>query len=102
MPNILPAATRIAAIAGAALLVAGCGGDGDEAANQAQANAPDANLMLGAPANDASAMESVANAPEPMETGGNDSQANGTADVLGNTSGGDTGGNTVDSNVGGL
>ena len=101
MTRILFRTARISAIAGAALLAAACGGDGDEAANQAMANEADANLMLNAPANDASALESAINAAEPT-IGENGSQGTDAVDVLGNTSGGDTGGNTAESNVSGM
>ena len=89
-----------AVLAGAALAVAACG-DRDEAANEAAANTLDANLTLEAPANDASALETAVPAAEPAPiangTAGNDSEP-----VLGETSGGDTGGNTVESNVSGM
>ncbi len=87
----------LALLAGTVLLIGGCGGS-DEAANATDSNALDANLMLDQPGNDASAMESMANATEPMvtETGNQGTDA---TDVLGNTSGGDTGGNTVGGNV---
>ncbi|HWT11437.1 MAG TPA: hypothetical protein VN231_01640 [Allosphingosinicella sp.] len=94
---------RAAAIAGAALLAAACGGAGDGAANDAVANALDSDLMLDAPANDASAMESAANAGDPAPVAAdNGSEETNAADPLGETSGGDTGGNTVDSNVSGM
>ena len=91
---------RLALIAGAALLASACGGGGD-AQNESAANATDANLMLDQPANDASAMESAVNATEatPYTVPGNESDGN---DVLGETEGGDTGGNTIDSNVSGM
>jgi hypothetical protein len=79
--------------AGTVLLVAACGGGGD-ATNAAEANNLDANLLLDQPVNDASAMESAVNATDPVVTeSGN--QATDSSPVLGNTSGGDTGGNTV-------
>lgn len=79
--------------AGAALLVAACS-DGGDTTNDAEANNLDANLLLDQPVNDASAMESAVNATDPVvtETG---NQATDTPPVLGNSSGGDTGGNTV-------
>jgi hypothetical protein len=81
---------------GAALLVAGCGG-GEDATNAAEANALDANLMLELPINDASAMESAANATDPVFTNaGEDGNA---ADMVGETEGGDTGGNSADRNA---
>ncbi len=86
----------LALLAGAVLLVGGCGGD--EATNTADANTLDANLLLDQPANDASALESAANASEPVVTDtGN--QGTDATEILGNTSGGDTGGNTVGGNV---
>ena len=93
---------RFAAIAGAALLVAACGGDGDEAANEGGANAVDANALMDAPANDASAIESAANASEPVLPADMGNQGTDSSDVLGNSSGGDTGGNSVESNVSGM
>ncbi len=93
---------RLAAAAGAALLVAACGGGGDEAANQSGGDATDANMMMEAPANDASALEAAANATQPAAPDANGSQGTDAADVLGNGSGGDTGGNTVESNVSGM
>lgn len=83
---------------GGALLVSGCG----------QQAAPTANTLnevsvandMAMPMNDASAMESAANVstmPPPSNTSN-------TADTdpLGETSGGDTGGDTVQSNVAGM
>ena len=89
---------RLTIVLGAALIVAGCGG-GEDATNAADTNTLDANLLLDQPANDASALESAVNATEPVVTEGNE-QGNAT-DVLGETSGGDTGGNTVETNVSG-
>ena len=92
-------------VAGLALAVAACGGD-TETADEAENNLIDSNMILDEPANDASAMESVGDVTQPVdvienETGndGNDADA---AETLGETSGGDTGGNTVDSNVSGM
>jgi hypothetical protein len=90
---------KAATIAVAALAVAACGDDGGESANQAGANAIDANAMLTDPGNDASAMESVANATEPAPVANAAEPGNDAGGVLGETSGGDTGGNTVESNV---
>jgi len=88
--------SRIAILAGAALALAACSG-GDTAANNATGNELDQNMMLEEPANDASAMEAVGNATEaPAET------TNAAEDTMGETDGGDTGGNTVDSNVSGM
>lgn len=87
-----------ALIAGAALLAAACSGGGDTTAANEGGEA-DANLALDAPGNDASAMESVANAVEeapPAENMGNAAE-----DPEGETSGGDTGGNVMD-NIAGM
>ena len=83
-------------VAGAALLVAGCG-TGDDTANLADANALDANLMLDEPGNDASAMESAVNATEPVEA----NSSEGGNDLLGEARDGDTGGNRIESNASG-
>ncbi|HEV2866565.1 MAG TPA: hypothetical protein VGX37_08610 [Allosphingosinicella sp.] len=94
--------TKAAAIAGAALLLSGCGGDADQAANDAGANTADANAMLDETGNDASAMESATNAADTAPVANTGSQGTDSPDVLGNTSGGDTGGNTAESNVSGM
>lgn len=99
MGDVLTRAGRLAMVAGAALLAAGCAG-GDDAANATDTNALDANVMLEEPGNDQSAMESAVNATEPLAT--NTSDDGNTSDVLGDTSGGDTGGNTIESNVSGM
>ena len=88
--------TRLLLISGAALAVTACGGGGetvDESANQSL----DSNLLFEQPANDASALESVADAPEPVPAT-EESTTNSTDDapVTGNSSGGDTGGNTAE------
>ena len=93
---------KAAMIAGAMLFVAACSDGGDEAVNDAAANAMDSNLMLDEPANDASAMESAVNATEPAPVANTGNEGDDSTDVLGDTSGGDTGGNTVDSNVSGM
>ena len=98
MPNLSKRGAGWAMVAGAALLAAGCG-TGDDAANRADANALDANLMLEGPGNDASAMESAVNATEPVAV--NSSEDGNASDVLGETRGGDTGGNTIESNASG-
>ncbi|MDQ8755476.1 hypothetical protein RCO27_04470 [Sphingosinicella sp. LHD-64] len=85
-------------IAGSALFVAACGGS-ETTVNAGAANDLESNLMLDTPGNDASAMESVTNVVEPLPTA-NVGEADG--NVLGETSGGDTGGETVDSNVAGM
>ncbi len=88
--------TRISIIAGSALFVAACGG-GETAVNESAANDMESNLLLDAPGNDASALESVAPIEEapPVANLGDE-------EVLGETSGGDTGGNTVDNDVAGM
>lgn len=83
-------------LAGAALLVAGCSGS-EDADNAVDANALDANLLLDQPLNDASAMESAANAIEPETT--NAGEAGNASEMLGETRGGDTGGNVIESNT---
>lgn len=90
---------RLAIVLGAALVAAGCSGN-EEATNATDTNALDANLMLDQPANDAGAMESAVNATEPVIT--NTGEEGNSTDVLGETSGGDTGGNTFDSNISGM
>jgi hypothetical protein len=87
---------RISMVASAALFVAACGGHGGETANSA-ANDLDSNLMVDQAGNDASAMESVANAPEAAPVANVDTTANATA-----TDGGDAGADPVDSNVAGM
>lgn len=91
-------ATRIALAAGTALALAACG-DGESADNAA--NAVDSNLMFEEPANDQSALESAYNATEPMPVM-DDANAGGDVDASGETDGGDTGGNTLESNVAGM
>jgi hypothetical protein len=98
MRNLL-STTRMSIIAGSALFVAACGGGSETTVNQGAANDLESNMMLDTPGNDASAMESVDNLAEPMPTANlGEAEAN----VLGETSGGDTGGETVDSNVAGM
>ncbi len=92
---------RAALIAGAATLVAACGGGDTGAANAT--NEIDANMAMDQPANDASAMESVANMTEeapPVENMGNAADEAGDG-AGGETSGGDTGGNVMD-NIAGM
>ena len=97
---------RTALVAAAASLAAGCGGG--DSAEDSNGAALDANVMLEQPANDASAMESAYNAaepaadsPEPANAADADEadEAAGPTGPAGETSGGDTGGNTLDSNV---
>lgn len=104
MRDLFSATARMAFVAGAALLVAACGGGTDEeaGANNVAADELDSNLMLEAPANDASALETTMNVPEPEPTLNTGTTGTDASDVLGNTSGGDTGGNTVESNVTGM
>ena len=95
-------ASRLAIILGAGLALAGCGGN-ETATNTADLNNLDANALLEAPANDATAMEAAVNAVEPVVTtnGAEASNSSDSGDVLGETEGGDTGGNTMDSNSSG-
>lgn len=88
--------TRISIIAGSALFVAACGG-AETAVDENAANDVESNMLLDAPGNDASALESVApvDTAPPVANLGDD-------EVLGETSGGDTGGNTVDNDVAGM
>ena len=93
MRNLFTRSGRLALAAGAALLVAGCG-EGGDATNATDTNTLDANVLLEQPVNDASALESAVNATDPVVTDAGN-QATDAPAVLGNTSGGDTGGNTV-------
>lgn len=86
---------KAAMIAGAALALAACGGE--PAVNNAAGNELDANMTLEEPANDASAMEAAGNAAEAPAPDGNAAE-----DAAGETDGGDTGGNTLESNVSGM
>lgn len=88
------AATRLAMLAGAALIVTAC--SGSESASNVTDNAAD-NMLLEEPANDAGALESAANASEmvPLDNAANTVEAP-------TTSGGDTGGNSLESNVTGM
>ena len=101
MRSLLATTAAWGAAGAAALLVAACGGDADDTEN-AGAEPLNAAEMLSTPANDASALESVAGTPEPAaEPVVNEAAGNEAVPVLGETSGGDTGGNTVESNVSG-
>lgn len=91
-------AIRTFLTAGAALALAACGSDG-EADNAA--NTVDSNLMFEEPANDQSALESAYNATEPLPPAV-DANAADDIDAAGETEGGDTGGNTLESNVAGM
>ena len=85
----------------AALLLAACG-DAEEAEN-AGAEPLNAAEMLSTPTNAASALEAVTGAPEPaLEPVTNEVGTNEAGPVLGETSGGDTGGNTAENNVSGM
>ena len=70
----IPTLTRLAVLAGAASIAAGCS-EGGDATNAADANALDVNAMLAEPGNDASALEAAVNASEPVFTG-NESAGN--------------------------
>ncbi len=90
---IFPA--RAALAAAAVLALAACGGE--TTVNNTAGNELDANVMLEEPANDASALEAAGNAveaPPPAD--------NATNEAEGETEGGDTGGNNVESNTVGM
>jgi len=82
--------TRLTLAAGAALIVAGC--SGSESASNA-ANDLGSNVVLEEPVNDATALESAANVTEPVPV---DNMTDAVEEPQ--TSGGDTGGNTLQSN----
>ena len=91
MRKLLLNTARVAALATAALAVAAC--SGSESTDNAVAN--DAgNLILEEPANDASALESAANATEIVPLG---NEADMPAETP-ETTGGDTGGNSQQGN----
>ncbi len=91
MRNLLLISARLAALAGAAMVVAAC--SGSESTDNVVAN--DAgNMMLEEPANDASALETAANATEMVPLG---NEADVPAETP-QTSGGDTGGNSQQGN----
>ena len=93
MRDLLTRSSPLALAAGAAaMLVAGCGEGGD--ASDARTPTLDANVLLEQPVNDASALESAVNATDPVVTDTGNQRTDAPA-VLGNTGGGDTGGNTV-------
>jgi len=95
MPS-LSFTARAALVAGAALALAAC--SRESAVNNTSGNELDANMTLEEPANDASAMEAAGNAVEPMPA-----PADNSADAVeGETDGGDTGGNNVESNTVGM
>jgi len=91
MRDLTKISTRLSIAAGAALFVAGCSGTDS---TNAAANDLGGNIVFEEPANDASAMESAANATDMMPA---DNMAEDTE-----TSGGDAGGNTLESNVTGM
>jgi hypothetical protein len=84
---------KTALIAGAALALAGCN-RAETAANNIAGNELDANMTMGEPANDASAVESATNLAEPA--------APAETNAGGRDTGGDTGGNNVESNTLGM
>jgi hypothetical protein len=100
MRDILTRTGLTALAASLAFAVSACGG-GNEAADEGANEVVDSNLLFEEPANDASALESVGNAVEPLPelNAGNEAAGN---TVMGETEGGDTGGNTVESNVSGM
>jgi hypothetical protein len=90
MRDRISATLKISIAAGAALLIVACSSGGDTA-NTAVTNDLDSNMMLDVPANDASAMESTANATDTTPV------ANETEDS-GASEGGQTSGNSADGN----
>lgn len=107
----------ITAIGSTSLLLAACGGDAP--ANEAAVVESDSNIMLEQIGNDASALEAagVAAPRAPLDEGAGDSAPgtppssdvspastgqSGDEPVLGESDGGDTGGNIVQGNVSGL
>ncbi len=92
-------ATRIAAIVTLTSLACACGGEAETSETNV-APPLDSNIMLDAPANDASAMESVGDVVDPAPVLNAPAEEDG--DALGETSGGDTGGNTIEGNVTGM
>ena len=91
--------TRLALVAGAAFAIAGCGSR--PAATNSAANAASVANDLSTPMNDASAIETTTNASTTPPRVSNTANSAGT-DTLGTTRGGDTGGNTVQSNIAGM
>ena len=102
---------KVAGIVSAALLLASCGGGANDD-NEAVATQADSNVMFEQLGNDASALEAAGNAA-PLEVvndeasdassaGAEATTQNSSQPVLGETSGGDTGGNTVQGNTTGL
>jgi hypothetical protein len=109
MRTIFPQLSRTALILTGAFLATACGGDAE---TDNAANGLDSNIMFEQLGNDASALEQAGNASIDYSTDpgtGNDSESepganaatgnsSGDERVFGETSGGDTGGNTVDRN----
>lgn len=102
---------KLAGMVSGALLLASCGGGANDT-NEAAATQADSNVMFEQLGNDASALEAAGNAA-PMEVVNDEASATGSPateattqnssqPVLGETSGGDTGGNTVQGNTTGL
>lgn len=77
--------------AAAALLIAACSGGGDST-NNAAASDLDSNMMTDMPANDASALETAANATEPLP------EANATTETDAPAPGGETGDEATEGN----
>lgn len=88
---------KIALAAVMTLAIAACD-RGAAPANNTAANEVDANMTMSAPANDASAMESVTNTTTTTTT----TTTNDTGTTDGTNAGGDTGGNNVESNTVGM
>lgn len=116
MRNIFNRAAAATMIACAALLVSACGGGDEDAIEPVAVNGVDSDMTFDGTANDASAMDAVGTDPMiggdmpagTIGTTGTTGAANPTGtvaangvgpvdpvDPIGNTSGGDTGGNTV-------
>ena len=103
---------NLVAIFAATALLAACG-DGASEANEATATEADSNVLLEQLGNDASALEAASSAV-PIETADDVSDASDSSDsaqpaagnssqpVFGESTGGDTGGNTVQGNVSGM
>jgi hypothetical protein len=89
---------KTALIAGAALAAAGCNRGADNSSANAANEIGDNTTM--SPGNDASAPEMATNSVEAMAPPAASDNSN--EPVTGETSGGDTGGNNVDSNVSGM
>jgi uncharacterized caspase-like protein len=98
MSELLTFAGRAATIAAAAMLTA-CGSDAGE---EPALNTFETETTLDEPANDASALESAVIDPSPAPVTNAGGTAESESEVVGETSGGDTGGNSVDGNVEGM